>query len=110
LRSFQKNLPEFEQRGVRIVAISVDPADTTREHAKKQGYTFLFLSDEKLEVIRRYDLLHSGGFRGADIARPGEFLLDVEGKILWRDLTENYRSRVKGEDALKVIDGLKASP
>lgn len=108
MRSFQQNLSEIEKRGVRLVAISVDPVETTREHIAKQKFTFTFLSDEKLDVIRRYELLHAGGFRGADIARPGEFLLDSEGTILWRDLTENYRSRVKGEDVLKVIDALTA--
>ncbi len=93
-------------RGVRILAISVDPVDVTRKHAEKQGYTFTFLSDEKAEVIRRYNLLHRGGFRGADIAHPAEFLLDSDGKVLWRNLTENYKVRTKGEEILKVIDDL----
>jgi peroxiredoxin len=108
LRSFQKALPEFEKRNVRVITISVDPPETSRRHAEKQGFTFPILADEKLEVIRRYGLLHAGGFRGADIARPGEFLLDSEGAVLWRDLTEDYRQRVKPEDVLKVIDQHKA--
>lgn len=93
-----------------MVAVSVDPVETTRKHVEKQGYPFLFLSDEKLEVLRKYDLVHPAGFRGADISRPGEFLIDPTGIIRWRDLTENYRVRVKGEDILKGLDamGIKA--
>jgi peroxiredoxin len=107
LRSFQNALPEFAKRNVRVLTISADPAETSRRHAEKQGFTFPILSDEKLEVIRRYGLFHAGGFRGADIARPGEFLLDGEGTVLWRDLTEDYRVRVKPEEVLKVVDELK---
>ena len=90
-----------------MVAISVDPVNKTHELCEKRGYTFTFLSDEKAEVIRRYDVLHAGGrIGGADIARPAEFLLDTAGKVRWRNLTENYRVREKGEDLLKVIDEL----
>lgn len=112
MRSFQKKLSEFEKRGIRIIAISVDPPGVTKPHIEKQGFTFTFLCDEKAEVIRRYDLLHPEGFRGEDIARPGEFLLDAAGVVRWRDLTENYRVRVKAEQVLTAIDelGLTAKP
>jgi peroxiredoxin len=102
----QQGLDKFAARGVRVVAISVDPVDVTRKHCEKQGYTFTFLSDTKAEVIRRYDLLHAAGFGGADIARPAEFLLDAKGKVLWLNLTEDIRVREKAEDILKVMDGL----
>lgn len=100
----------MKERGVKVVAVSVDPAETTRKHVEKQGYPFIFLSDEKLEVLRKYDLVHPAGYRGADISRPGEFLIDPAGTIRWRDLTENYRVRVKGETVLKELDqlGVKA--
>ena len=106
MRSYQQNLDKFAARGVVIVAVSVDPVDVTRKHCEKQGFTFTFLSDTKAEVIRRYDLLHAGGFGGADIARPAEFLLDADGKVLWLNLTENYKVRSKAEEILKVMEGL----
>lgn len=93
---------------MRIVAISVDPPEVARKHADKQGYTFTFLSDPKGEVIRRYDLLHERASKGgSDIARPAEFLLDSSGTIRWRNLTEDFTVRVKGEDVLKALDGLE---
>ena len=106
MRSFQNKLSEFEKRGIRVVAISVDAPAVTKPHIEKQGFTFTFLCDEEAEVIRRYDLLHPGGFPGEDIARPGEFLLDSTGVVRWRDLTEDYRVRVKAEQVLKAIDEL----
>lgn len=110
MRSFLGQLKEFEARGIRIVAVSVDPPETTRKHAAKQGYTYTFLSDEKAEVVRRYDLLHAGGKAGiADIARPAEFLIDPSGIVRWVNLTESYRVRPTAEDVLKVFDDLRAA-
>ncbi len=91
---------------MKVVAVSVDSPEITKPHVEKRGYPFIFLSDEKAEVIKRYDLLHPAGFQGKDISRPGEFLIDPSGVIRWRDLTENYRVRVKGEDILKGLDQL----
>ena len=102
--------PQLKERGVKVVAISVDAPETTRALVEKRGYTLLFLSDPKAEVIKKYDLLHAGAFQGNDISRPGEFLIDPAGTIRWRDLTENYRVRVKGQDVLKVLDGLGVKP
>ena len=59
------------------MAISVDSPDASRNLMQQVGYTFTFLSDQKAEVIRRYDLVHAGaGENGVDISRPAEFLID----------------------------------
>jgi peroxiredoxin len=106
LRGFEKRLEDFKQRGVRIVAISVDSPEQNRDLREKQNYTYTFLSDQKREVIRRYDLLHAGGGPTGDIARPAEFLIDSTGTVRWVNLTENYRIRPTPEDVLKVVDSL----
>lgn len=103
----QKELPKLTARGVLVVAVSVDPPDVTKGLAAKQGYTFPMLSDTKAEVIRRYDLLHAKAFEGADIARPAEFLIDEKGVVRWRNLTEDYKVRVRGEQILEELDRLK---
>lgn len=99
----------MEARGVRIVAISVDPPEVSRAHCQKLGFTYTFLSDSKAEVIRRYDLLHKGGGMGhTDVARPAEFLVDPTGAIRWVNLTEDYRVRARSEQVLKLLDELGA--
>ena len=89
--------------------MSVDPPVTTREHLAQMGWTYTFLSDEKTEVIRRYDLLHAdGGPEGEIIARPAEILVDPSGTVRWRDLTEDYWKRARPEAVLAAFDGLTA--
>ncbi len=70
---------------------------------KKTGYTFPLLSDPNTEIIRRYDLLHKGESPGGhDIARPAEFLVDRNGIVRWRNLTEDLRIRARPEQMLEA--------
>jgi len=101
LRGIEKSLASFNQAGIRPVAISVDSPEVSRNLMQQAGYTFPFLSDQKTEVIRRYDLVHAGaGENGADIARPAEFLVDKTGTVRWINLTENYFVRARPEEVL----------
>lgn len=101
-------MDEFRARGVRIAAISVDTNAESRKLCQERGYTFLFLSDPKAEVIRRYGVLHPGaGENGRDIARPAEFLVDSAGVIRWVNLTDDIRVRARPEIVLREIDDLQ---
>jgi peroxiredoxin len=107
LRSFQHRLSEFDARGINVVAISVDPPDVNKRQSQKLGYTFPLLSDPNAKVIRRYDVLHPGaGPKGADIARPAEFLLDSDGIVRWVNLTDNIAVRARPEQMLEAFSQL----
>jgi peroxiredoxin len=104
LRSFQQRLSEFDARGIRVVGISFDPPEINRRQSQKLGYTFPLLSDPKAEVIRRYDVLHrAAGPKGADIARPAEFLIDSSRIVRWVNLTENIAVRARPEQILNTF-------
>jgi len=64
---------------------------------------FPLLSDPGAEVIRRFGLLHASGGPGGDIARPAVFVLDREGRVAWRDLTDNWRVRVRPTRILEEL-------
>ncbi|HEX5491433.1 MAG TPA: peroxiredoxin family protein [Candidatus Udaeobacter sp.] len=105
LRGFQHRLSEFDARGIRVVGISVDPSDVSKRQSQKLGYTFPLLSDPDAKVIRRYDLLHPGaGPKGADIARPAEFLLDSDGIVRWVNLTDNIAVRARPQQVLDALN------
>ena len=75
---------------------------------QEAGYTFTFLSDPKLEVISRYDLVHAKELAsGKDIARPAEFLLDSSGTIRWRMVTENFFKIAQPEQVLEAAQALQ---
>ena len=98
-------MPEFESRGIRVAAISVDSPDANRDHRQKLGVTFPLLSDEKREVLRRYDLLHEkGGPEGSDISRPAELLIDPSGTVRWTNFTESVTVRARPGQVLEAFD------
>ena len=109
MRSFEKSLNKFTEAGIRIVGISVDTPEKTRQHMLQEaGYTITFLSDPKLEVITRYDLVHAKELAsGKDISRPAEFLVDSSGTIRWRMVTENFFRIAQPE---QVLEAAKALP
>jgi len=101
-------LDKFTEVGIRPVAISVDAPEVSRDLCQTAGYTFTFLSDPKVEAIRRYDLVHAGqGINGQDIARPAEFLLDSSGTVRWVNLTENLWVRARTEQMLEAAKALR---
>lgn len=107
MRSFQERLADFDTRGIRVLAISVDAPDVNATLAKKMHYTFPLLSDANAQTIRRYDLLHPGaGPHKEDIARPAEFLVDKSGLVRWRNLTENLGVRARPDQVLGAFDGI----
>lgn len=108
MRSFQSQIPDFDRRGIRVVAISVDSPDTNHDHRQKLGLSFPMLSDEKREIVRRYDVLHEkGGPDATDIARPAEFLIDASGTVRWVNLTESVTARARPGEALEAFDAAK---
>ena len=110
----QAQADEFSKRNLRILAVSIDPPEVTRKHAEKMGYSYpVFLADEEMELLRRFDLVHEDGsfiVEGGDVARPAEFLIDAEGVIRWRFLAKAYQRdhRLTGEMVLKVLDEIEA--
>ena len=105
------NLEKFEERGVRIIATSIDAPETAKKLATDRGYTFTMLCDTEAKVVRQLDLLHEdGGMDAPDIARPAEFLIDPTGTVRWTHFTENWRIRPRPEEILATIDELQTEP
>jgi len=96
-RGIQQHLADFSAMGVRPVVISIDPPDASRALSREAGYTFTFLSDPSLAVIRGYDVANG------EEARPAEFLLDSTGTVRWRNLTNNMFVRARPEQLLEAI-------
>jgi peroxiredoxin len=96
----QRHQAEFAARSIRVVGISVDPVEKSRDLAKDLGLGFPLLSDPEMKVIRAYGVADESN----DIAWPAEFLLDAGGRIRWRVTAISVGTRPSAADVLRAFD------
>jgi len=103
---------ELEQRGVNMVLISPQPHGYSKSLAEKYKLNFKFLTDVNNKVAKQLNIFAKNGIPtgfqalGYDIdtVLPTVIITDIYGKIVFADLTNNYRVRPEPETFLKVID------
>jgi peroxiredoxin Q/BCP len=104
----QSRIEDIRAEDAEVLAISTDTIEDTAAAFASKGFTFPILADPERVAVDAYGVRHAlGGIRGDDIARPAVFVIDREGRIVWRDLTENWRVRVRPE---RILDQLRAIP
>lgn len=116
----QERLPELQEAGIGIVAISYDSQEVLTDFANRRGITFPLLSDNDSAVIEEFGILNTVASQAAtadaispeleaDVARyvsvfgssqlivgtpyPGTFMVDRSGKVTSRFFEEFYRER-----------------
>lgn len=88
-----------------MVALCADSVEQNLHLAEQQNFDFPILSDAHLVTTDAYGLRHKLGnpMEGRDISRPAIFLIDPQGVIQWRYLTDNWRVRVRPEDVVRQL-------
>lgn len=105
---------ELEKRGVNMVLVSPQPHKYTASLAKKFQVGFQFLVDKGNQVAKQLNILGENGLPfgfqvlgyDSDTVMPTIIITNKEGKILFVDLTDNYRVRPEPSTFLKVLDGV----
>ena len=104
----QSRLSEIQTLEAEVLAISADTPEENHQLRHSANLDFRLLSDADGQAMDAFGLRHEGGgVYGEDIARPGVFILNRDGQIVWRLLTDNWRVRVRPET---VIEQLKQVP
>ena len=84
--------------------MSVDTSEESARLAEGLGLEFPLLSDVEGRAIAAWGVVHEGGRPGGGvIARPASFLVERDGTVSWRNLTDNWRVRVRPEQVLKAL-------
>lgn len=128
LYAYQQILPEFEELGAQLVAISPEKPESVQDTTSKNYVTFEVLTDEGNHIARAYDLLWTvpedarekfstwlkgetgktlAEFNGIDnyeLPIPATFVIAQDGTIVYMFKDEDYKQRAKNEDILKALE------
>ena len=103
----QSRIEEIRNLDGEVLAISADTPADNQQLAESAGLDFSLLSDRDATVTETFGLRHTGAsIDGRDIARPAVFIIDRDGNIAWRSLTDNWRVRVRPETILEELKKL----
>ena len=96
---FQELWPEFEARGVSILAGSVDDEDNARKLADGKSFPFAW-------GMTRADGDRVGAWweDRRSIVQPSEFILNEAGAVEVSSYSDGPLGRIDAADALKLID------
>jgi peroxiredoxin len=125
LKALQSRLPEIHALGAQLVAISPQAPDGSMSENDIRNMDFVVLSDQNADVAASYgvawqvpaflldhmledrglDLESLNNGNGSILPIPATFVLDSEGKVTWRYVDVDYRTRSEPQD---IINALKA--
>lgn len=127
LRAYQELLPEIEDLGASLVAISPQTPDNSLSTKEKNELRFEVLSDVGGAVARAFglDFQIDGELRaiyeqfGNDLAKwngddswrlpiPATFVVAVDGKVAWAHVDADYTTRADPREAVAALRKLKA--
>lgn len=104
-----------KDENVKLYAISVDPADVSKDFAKKIAsdgkgeVNYPILSDPDHKIIDSYGL-HDPAYEGQQfdgIPHPAVYVVDKAGKVTWAKVESNYRERPTNQEIRAALDALK---
>jgi peroxiredoxin len=123
LHDYSVNKPEFDKRGVHLVAISVDKPSEEAKTQAKHGVPFPMLSDPRMVALQAYRVVHvpgdaekkamagygidlaaySGESHG-DFAVPALILVDRNDVVRFVHVDEDFKTRPSAKQMLSVVD------
>lgn len=126
LREYQKLLPEIEDLGAGLVAISPETPDNSLDTQAKNALKFEVLSDVGGKAARAFglDFRIDGELRaiyerfGNDLAKrngddswllpiPASFVIDRDGRVAWAHVDADYTARADPREAIAALRRLK---
>ena len=112
IKEIASQYKELEQRGVSMNFISPQPHKFSKSLADKYNLGFNFLTDVNNQVAKQLGIFSENGIPAgfqmmgydSDTVLPTVIITNVYGKIVFADLTDNYRVRPEPETFLRVLD------
>lgn len=81
---FRDFFPDFKKKHISVIGISPDSIDSHKKFVQKYNLPFILLSDEKKEVLKKYNVWKEKNMYGRKYmgVERTTFLIDENGKII----------------------------
>ena len=117
IREVAAQYRQLEQSGVQVVCVSPQPHDNTRKLAAKFDVPFRFLVDKNNRAAQRLGIFAKDGLPfglqalgyDRDTVLPTVVITDAAGKIIFADLTDNYRVRPEPSTFAAILNSAGAN-
>lgn len=96
--SIRDTMPQFEQKGLKVMGISVDSVESHKKFSEKLNLSFDLLSDDQKKVVRSYGVWGQKKFMGT---HRTSFLISPDGKI-----AKIYEKVKPAKHAQQVLDDI----
>ncbi|HEY4370389.1 MAG TPA: peroxiredoxin-like family protein [Burkholderiales bacterium] len=122
LRAYQKLLPQIEEAGARMIAITPETPDQSLSTAEKNALAFQVLSDPDLQAASAFGLsfelppalealyLQNGndlrvinGSSKFSLPVPATYVIGADGTVLYAHVDADYRNRAEPAEALAAL-------
>jgi peroxiredoxin len=127
LSQLQDSLKQIEKAGARVIAISPEKPEYLEKMAGKTGAGYTLLYDEGYKIADAYDVTFKpdeatldtyNKALGANLKEthsdtsqrlpiPATYVVDQQGKIIWRQLDPNYKNRSTVKGIVEAINTLR---
>lgn len=125
LRAYQRLLPDIQNAGARLIAISPQTPDSSLSTKEKDELEFAVLSDKDGKVANQYQLVfklqdylielyrQSGidlearnGNEKWELPKPATFVLDQKGTVAFAHVSSDYKVRTDPTEVIKIVKSL----
>ena len=103
LGELQEGYQDIQAQGAELIAISADHLTLVDSTQQALQITYLLLSDEDTETITAYNVID---ITNTDIARPATYVLDTDGRVVWKFLDPKFDTRVSSDQILTELKKL----
>ena len=99
LEQLQKEVERFEEKGAKVLGVSVDSPWSHRAFAKDLGLGFPLLSDFERRIVEDYGVKHEGGF-----SERAYFVIDEEGVVRAKKIEDSPSDHPEVENVLEDLE------
>ncbi len=122
LSALQDSLSMITAKGAQLIAVSPEKSENIMKTVEKTKATYSVVSDEKLKIMSAYkvafeldeattkaykgygvDLTVANGANGNSLPVPSVFVINKEGKIIYRYFDENFQKRPSVKEIVSML-------